>query len=366
MTENGVKKAAPTRRFSFLRFFLSLILYIAVFLALGCVAVGVVLFMVYEEVTEPGTPGEVVKVQVPAGASGKEVGAFLAELGLVKHEGFFRVAMRLDHSGKTIKSGPYALHRGLSPKELLEILKEGPNRPLDAEEIPADRKITVPEGLTIRQASELVEHPEAFIEAARDPALIARLGIESETLEGFLMPNTYFFDEKPTEHEIVERMVAEFEKTYAALLAEFPEASVRDKMEIVTIASLIEEEARVDEERPLVAAVIRNRIGKGMPLQLDSTLQYILGKYGERILYEDKEVDSPYNTYMYPGLPAGPISSPGIAALRAAMSPVESDYLYFVSNADGKTHTFSVSNEDHLRAVQKYRKEMETQRRGQE
>ena len=344
--------------------FFKFLLYLGVFVLLVCVALGFVLFMVYQEVTAPGKPGEDIKVTIPARASGKEVAAFLAENGLVEHEAFFRVAFRLDRTRRPIKHGPYLLPKGLSPMELLHLLQEGPNRPWDPSEIPDARKVTVPEGLTIAQAAELFDAPQAFIKAAGDAVLIERLGIEAQTLEGFLMPDTYFFDEKPSERDVVERMVAHFEEEYAAVVEGIPGAAGRDKLEVVTVASLVEEEARVDEERPKIAAVICNRLKKDMLLQMDATLQYALGKYGERILYEDKQVDSPYNTYLYPGLPPGPISSPGVASLRAALQPAEVDYLYFVSNADGKTHTFSSTSAEHLRAVRKFRRDITPKRHG--
>jgi UPF0755 protein len=160
-------------------------------------------------------------------------------------------------------------------------------------------------------------------------------------------------------------MVTQFEKEYEALLQEHPAARERSKLEIVTVASLVEEEARVDEERAIVAAVIYNRLSKGRPLEMDSTLQFALGKYGQRLLSEDKAVESPYNTYRKAGLPPGPISNPGVASLRAAMAPADMDYLYFVSNADGLTHTFSRTLKEHNAAVARYRKEIAVQRREQ-
>ncbi|HOT49561.1 MAG TPA: endolytic transglycosylase MltG, partial [Candidatus Hydrogenedentes bacterium] len=218
----------------------------------------------------------------------------------------------------------------------------------------------------IEQASKLFGNPAAFVEAASDPKLIARIGIKATTLEGFLLPNTYYFDRKPTEREVVERMIAEFEKQYASLIAQSPPPEGFDKLAIVTIASLIEEEARVPEERPSVAAVIYNRLQKNMPLQFDSTLQFALKKYGQRLLYEDLETDSPYNTYKHTGLPPGPISSPGTAALKAALRPARADFLYFVSNADGQTHTFSATEAEHLKAVARFRKEIAPQRKKQD
>jgi UPF0755 protein len=350
---------------------LRIALRVAVYLLLALAAIlllsGAAAYLAYDYVTRDGVPQEPVDLTVPAGATGQDVGRLLAEEGLIEHELFFRAAVRLDartSPGGSIKFGPYRLHRGLSPLQLLHLLYEGPNRPLSPEELPLDQRITVPEGLTVAQMAGLFDDPDAFLACAARPELLARIHPDAPTLEGFLMPNTYyFFDGKPSEEQVVERMVEQFSKEYAALVAAHPEAAERDLIDVVTVASLVEEEARVDEERPLVASVIYNRLDRGMPLQLDSTLQFALGKYGERLLYRDKEVESPYNTYKHAGLPPGPISNPGVASLRAALNPAASDYLYFVSNADGKTHTFSKNEREHVEAVQRYRRDVAEQRK---
>lgn len=331
--------------------------------ALTAVAAGLAGYLVYHHVTREGTPGPAVRIEVPEGATGYGVGQILAEEGLLEHELLFRLAIRLDQGEGHIKHGQYDLPRGLGPMQLLELLREGPNVAPPAEAVPDECKVTIPEGLTIAQMAARFDEPEAFITAASDPALIAQVGVEAKTLEGFLMPNTYFFDEKPSEREVVERMLEEHLTQWDLLLGEYPQAAARDKMEVVTVASLVEEEARADGERPLIAAVIYNRLEKGMPLELDATLQYALAKYGQRMLYRDKEVDSPYNTYKNRGLPPGPISNPGTAALRAAIDPANKDYLFFVSNADGETHTFSSTMHEHTRAVARYRREIAAQRR---
>ena len=179
------------------------------------------------------------------------------------------------------------------------------------------------------------------------------------------MPNTYFFDRPPTEREVVDRMVDHFVKVRDDIFAQYPEAAKVDMHKVLTVASLIEEEARLDDERPLVAAVIYNRLEQNMPLCFDSTLQFALGKYGQRMLDKDKEIDSPYNTYKYAGLPPGPISSPGKASILAALHPAEVKYIFFVSNADGKSHTFSETMAEHNRAVAQFRKDIANQRREQ-
>ena len=348
----------PRRRWTFFRILATAVLFGLAALLLAGVAGGVVAFVVYDHVTQPGVAGPEVEVIVPQKATGRDVGRILVENGLIEHEAFFRLAMQIDGTNQALRSGAYRLHRGNSALELLHQLYRGPSHQV----VETQFKITVPEGLTIRQAAELVKDPKGFVEAAHDQTLIKKLGIDAESLEGFLMPNTYFFDTEPEPHALVERMAAQFEKQYKKLLAEVPGAEKLNRMRIVTIASLVEEETRVDDERPLVARVIYNRIDKKMPLQLDSTLQFVLNKYGQRLLYEDREVDSPYNTYVKNGLPPGPISSPGAASLRAALRPADTKNLYFVSNADGRTHTFSNTEEEHNRAVARFRREIEPQR----
>ncbi len=355
----------PRRRF-WLRLVLKTFFYSFVLVLLLAVGAGFVAYLAYDRITQPGIAQSPVALTVPQGATGREIGVLLQEAGLVEHELMFRVAIRLDGSNAPIQAGDYELYEGLSPLQLLQTLHDGPSRAIDIEALPDELKVTVPEGLSLAQAAQSFDDPQAFLEAASDPRLIERVGVQAESLEGFLMPNTYFFDEKPTARAIVERMVEQFVKEYDALLAEHPDATDMDRLELITIASLIEEEARVDAERPLVAAVIYNRLERRMTLDMDSTLQYALKKYGQRLLDQDKEVQSPYNTYRNAGLPPGPISSPGVASIRAAMSPADVDYLFFVSNADGKTHTFTSNLAAHNRAVAQYRREMRQQRRDQQ
>jgi UPF0755 protein len=281
--------------------------------ALTAVGVGLAGIVVYQHVMQPGAPGEPVKITIPDGASGKDIGKILAQNGLIEHELLFRLAVRLDKPHKPVKQGWYTLTRGSSALELLHILQQGSNRVPDVSEVPPDLRVTVPEGLSLVQASQLFKDPAAFVDAASDPALIARIGIKAKNLEGFLMPDTYFFEKKPTEREVVERMVGHFLKQYKTLVSQGAPQKGDEMLRLMTVASLVEKEAKADEERPRIAAVIFNRIEKNMPLQLDSTVQYALNKFGQRVLYDDLEMDSPYNTYKHKGLPPGPIASPGLA-----------------------------------------------------
>jgi len=345
-------QGAPQAGRAALRFFFALFMMLAT-LAILVVTGG---YLVYQHVTGAGVPGEPVAVTIPEGASGRQVGDIVAGAGLVEHELFFRLALRLDKSGVTIKHGEHRVPKGSSPAEVLRYLQESPHA------VTATVKVTIPEGLTIQQIAEVLPDPAGFLAAIAARNTRDALGFDAPGFEGFLMPNTYFFEAAPTGEALVERMLAQFRADWAELSAEFPEAA-KDPLRIATIASLVEEEARVDEERPIVSAVIHNRLRGGIPLQMDSTLQFALNKYGQRLLDADKEVDSPYNTYAVAGLPPGPISNPGRASLRAALAPADVKYLYFVSNADGKTHTFSTTLKEHEAAVAKFRREIRVQRR---
>ncbi|MBI1321130.1 MAG: endolytic transglycosylase MltG [Candidatus Hydrogenedens sp.] len=344
------------------RWMLSAMLYFWAAAGVVAAGAGVAGLVVYERVMGDRPGGTPVTLEVPEGASGGDVGKLLTEKGFIEDERLFRLAMRLDPDNRSIRHGVYELPMGLSPHGLLALMRKGPDRQLKAEQ----QRVTIPEGLSIVQMAERFEDPQAFIAAASDEDLRAAAGVEADTLEGYLMPNTYFFDEKPNEREAVERMLEQFLRDYAALALEIPGGQEFDRNAIVTVASLVEEEARADEERPLVASVIYNRLAQNMPLQMDSTLQFALGKYGQRMLDADKEVKSPYNTYKERGLPPGPISSPGLASLRAAMQPAATEYLYFVSNADGVTHTFSRTLSEHNAAVARFNREIAQQRREQQ
>ena len=352
MSSGGPGK--PERGFG--TFLVRLVLLVWVSLAVVAVGVGFVAFIVFDHAIQDGTAGPAVTVSVPEGATGQDVGRILAEEGLIEHEVFFRIAMKYDGVKKTIQHGVYELPKGYSALQLLRLIQEGPARPLNVDRF----RVTVPEGLTIRQASELFSEPAAFVEAASDGKLVEELGVKVSSLEGFLMPDTYFFDREPAPRDVVARMVGQFRREYEQLARN---ASGVDVLTAVTVASLVEEEAKVDEERPLIAATIYNRLDESMPLQVDATLQFALNKYGQRLLEVDKQTDSPYNTYKYAGLPPGPISNPGRASLRAALQPADVNYLYWVSNADGRTHTFSSTFEDHTRAVERFRREISVQRR---
>jgi len=350
----------PKRRlWGFWRTIATLFVFLGVLLVVIAIAGAFVSFLIYDHITQEREGGPAVSVQIPEGLNARDIGPILASEGLIEHEQFFRVALRLEGGQGLIRHGIYDLPEGLSASQYLALLYKGPTR----HDLSNQIRVTIPEGMSIYQVAQLLDDGDAFLEAVQAPELRERLGLEVDTIEGYLMPDTYFFNTEPTAEEIVERMVSQFERVYGRILSEYPGAETFDRHTIMTVASLVEEEARIARERPLVAAVIYNRLEENMPLQFDSTLQFALNKYGQRMLDADKEVDSPYNTYRYRGLPPGPISSPGEASIRAAIAPAQEPYLYFVSNADGQSHTFSRTYREHQEAVAKYRREIAQQRR---
>ncbi|HEU4747061.1 MAG TPA: endolytic transglycosylase MltG, partial [Gemmatimonadaceae bacterium] len=203
-------------------------------------------------------------------------------------------------------------------------------------------------------ARTLFVPPESIDSAVRDTALRRRLDIPTETLEGYLFPDTYAFPAGTTASQAVREMVRGFERRWQpewdSLL---PERKV-NRHDMVTMASLVEKEARVPEERPVIAAVYYNRLRKGMLLQADPTVQFAMGRHVARVMYKDLATKSPYNTYLHAGLPPGPIASPGAASLAAAANPAKVDYLYFVARPDGR-HVFTQTLAQHNNAIRRIR-----------
>lgn len=274
----------------------------------------------------------------------------LAEAGVIENATLFTIQARLGGGGTEIKPGEYAFEPGAGGDEILAELTAG-------QEIPTF-DVVLPEGLTLEQTARSVAEQtdigeEAFLEAARrtdygyafldDPAI--------ETTEGFLFPKSYEFEEGTTAEGVVNRLLEQYLLETQNL--DFEEAGRRfglTEYEIVTVAALIERETLVPEERPLVASVVYNRLEQGMPLQIDATVQYALGRPRAELSLEDLEVDSPYNTYQIDGLPPGPIANPSLASIRAALEPADTDYLYYVLKANDRDHYFTDDYDDFLRA----------------
>ena len=222
--------------------------------------------------------------------------------------------------------------------------------------------ITIPEGYSLSQITPLLAKtlkvPAESVQAAvRDTALLARLDIPNPTVEGYVFPDTYAFPVGTTARQAVREMVYAFERRWKPDWdASLVELKI-NRNDLVTMASIVEREARLPEERPVIAAVYYNRLRRGMRLQADPTIQYALGHHVGRVLYKDLEVESPYNTYIHKGLPPGPVASPGAASLAAAANPANVPYLYFVASKDGH-HEFRMTLDEHTTAIRQIRATM--------
>jgi UPF0755 protein len=292
-------------------------------------------------------------VTLPAGTSFHDIARILEDNGIIRDHRSFYLLARLEDAIPKVKAGEYEVHTGMTPKEVLSKLVRG-----DVIKYP----ITIPEGYNLFQIGEVLDQAKVclkkvFWEKTNDPALIASLGLDGESLEGYLFPDTYNFPKGFGEEQVIRQMVARFKTVYASLAnrAEHLGLSRRD---VVILASMIEKEAVEDQERRLISAVFHNRLHRGMALQSDPTAIYGLRtreSRQERITKQDLLRRSPYNTYHIMGLPKGPIANPGLKSLQAVLYPADVNYLYFVSRND-RTHHFSSTLEEHNRAVDKYQR----------
>lgn len=301
-----------------------------------------------------GKDSSEVSIVVPENATGAAIGEMLYKEGLVRGPYVVTIYVRLNSLDQKLKPGRYIFNRGQSVPEIVTALVTGAR----------DRIIiTVPEGYTISQLEDIIVQ-KGLMDRERFKSLVAEKNryknrfIEkippAGGLEGYLFPDTYHIGGETPEEEIIGMMLDRFESEIRALDYEKEAAEKNLTLhEAVTVASMIEGEAAVNEERQIIAGVIYNRLRLGMPLQIDATIKYALGGQPKKIYYKDLEVDSPYNTYRVGGLPPGPINSPGRASLLAALNPAKTDYLYYVARPDG-SHAFSSSLEEHNINRRKY------------
>ena len=290
---------------------------------------------------------------VAQGASVRDIGAQLHGLGLVRHPAVFQALVMVRGDQGRLRAGEYAIPGGLSLEQVVDKLARG-----DV----VRHVVTFPEGSSLEDMARIAAGqgvpPEAFLAAARDPALIRELDPAASDLEGYVFPDTYDVSRAPgAPAALVARAVRRFREVLAP---EMPavKAGPLTLRQVVTLASLVELETARADERPRVAAVFLNRLQKKMLLQTDPTVIYALrktGKYDGNIRKDDLDIDSPYNTYRYPGLPPGPIASPGRASLQAALHPAKVEDVYFVSRNDG-SHEFSRTLAEHQRWVNIYQR----------
>lgn len=324
---------------------------IAGLLVLVAVVAGGGAWWAYSRVQAPyrGTTDAETFVDIPAGTGPVGIGARLVAAGVVPDAWTFRVAVLVSGRARELKAGEYRFDTPLTALEVIDKIARGDVY---------TRMLTFREGLTIAEMAAVFEErgfgvAADFTKAAQKAALIRDLDPAARDLEGYLFPETYALPRNTPAADLVAQMVAGFKRAFDAELRAAAAADGLTMRQAVTLASLVEKETAAAEERPLVAAVYRNRMRIRMGMQADPTVIYALqkaGKYDGNLSKSDLQVDSPYNTYRHAGLPPGPIASAGRASLEAAVKPAGVDYLYFVSRNDG-THVFASTLAEHNRNV---------------
>jgi UPF0755 protein len=290
-------------------------------------------------------------VEIKRGMSFKQTVKLLSERGLIRDPRVFIALARVTGLHKKVPSGRYAFEGNINPLDVFKKLEKGDTTPWE---------ITIVEGDNIEQIKEKllkesIITEDDFDRTVRDPAFMNEMGVDAPSLEGYLFPDTYRISAGMSAKDILGMMIKRLKEKYDEQLAQRAEQLGLDEKSVLTLASIIEKEAAVDDERPIISAVYHNRLRARIPLQADPTAVYGIKQMSEGVLRKDVERRTPYNTYHFRGLPPGPISSPGIKSIRAALYPADVPYLYFVSNNNG-THKFSRTLKEHQRAVNELRK----------
>ena len=302
---------------------------------------------------------EGIVVEIPQGSTTNTISDILYKNNLIKNKVMFKISVKLSNKAQQFKAGKYLFNQTYSNKQIINDLSLG--------KIYNDGiKITIPEGSTSREIvsilvdkklgnedsyEALISNPKEFY---NDFKFLEEDDITS--LEGFLYPSTYYFDENSSEKEVLSTMLSQFNKVYTNKLRDRQKKLNMTTEQVLNLASIVEKEAILDKDRPIIASVFYNRLEIGMPLQSDATIQYIFKERKKIVTYKDLEIDSPYNSYKNKGLPPTPISNPGIESIKATLYPEKTDYLYFVAKMDGGNN-YSKNYEDHLKYVKEYKDE---------
>lgn len=289
-------------------------------------------------------------ITINEGSGTSQIANVLKSNGLIKSKYAFISYVKKNNATTSLKPGTYKFSTGkITFEDIFKKLIKG-----EQEE---SITVTIPEGYTVKQIASLFEEKnlttkDKFLDYAKNleiPFEYIKKGNDYRQLEGFLFPDTYSIPISWTEKEIIDMLLNEFDKNWTEEFNNRAKELNFTPQEILTIASLIEREARVEKERATISSVIHNRLRKGMLLQIDATVQYLLPEQKERLLYKDLEVDSPYNTYKYAGLPPTPIAAPGLSCIKAALYPEETDYYYYRTKAiNNGEHNFSRTYQEHL------------------
>jgi UPF0755 protein len=298
----------------------------------------------------PGSSEEKLFIIEHGAATGK-IAADLQKEGLIKNAQTFLLYSRLTGKIDKFKSGQYLISPSFNVPQIVDLLVKGKV---------ATITFTIPEGYHLRQIADVfvkagISTEEEFWRVVKDGnfnyPFLKDLPRNERRLEGYLFPETYIIPKGMKTEQVIDLMLRQFDQVYKKLPSNKSNLTMH---EVVTLASIVEGESRLDAERPLIASVFLNRLKINMKLDSDATVQYLFDKRKERVLYKDLEIDSPYNTYRNRGLPPGPIGSPGEASLRAVLVPAQSNYLYFVAKKDGSgQHVFAATHDEHIRNKQR-------------
>lgn len=332
------------------------LLLIAVALIIGIGSFIFMNHMMNPPTEEMNLTGKTVSVTIPEGAGTDEIAKILKENKLIHSVFGFKLTSRLEGYDGTYKHGKYDVDTGLTKRQIMELLQSGKTS--------EDLKVTIPEGYTVKQIAAKVAETELctadeFIEECSkgtfDYDFLKDLPDREYKLEGYLFPDTYLLHEGMTAHDIIDMMLARFDQMYTKEYQKAVADSGHTLDEIVTVASMIEKEIKVEAERATAAGVIYNRLKENMSLGIDATVLYAVGKTSGELTTAELETDSPYNTRKNKGLPLGPISNPGESSFKAALYPEDNDYLYYVVEAVGKdNHVFCKTYDEFLAAKNAY------------
>ncbi len=272
----------------------------------------------------------------------------LYKKGIIKSRTAFKLVLAYKGKLKSLKKGVYSLNDGMTVGEVITVLTGNITKRI---------KVTIPEGFNNRQIGDLLvekgfyKSRKEFLLYASKKSILLHFAIPAKNCEGYLFPDTYYFPVGYSKKKVIMHMINNFFNKIS-LLKKFPKNS-RKRHSLIIMASIVEREAKVKNERPLIAGVFYNRLSKRYPLESCATVQYVFPKPKKRLFYIHLKIDSPYNTYRRRGLPPGPISNPGIESIKASLYPVKTDYMFFVLKGDG-SHTFSKSFNTHVKAKKKY------------
>ena len=323
----------------------------AIFFFLGFMIVSIVAFQGTIVFWPQDNRFESVQIDIPKGASLLSISNSLKNQHILTNEKTFLMAVKILGHETNIPAGKFTL---LDPKTNLRIIKQLVTGK------PTLKKVTLLEGWTMKKIagvleSELGINKMDILSICKNQIFIKNQGIPSKTLEGFLFPETYFFQESDSPEEILSQLTEEYKNNVPEELQNRADSLGFSELEMITLASIIEGEAIYNSERSTISAVYHNRLKLGMQLQADPTIQYIIKDSPRRLLNKDLKIDSPYNTYLHNGLPPAPVNNPGKASILAALFPEENEFLYFVARGDGY-HTFSKTQEEHNRAKREFQK----------